>query len=290
MTVPSSVTYGERPESRRGTAGQSNVRELLYWVKGTSDEAEALECIELISPKTFRGLVRQDIDYEVVYADATNRNDGDPENYPGKGLYNFTVRYGLIDAQYTFGTAGGTQHITQSLETVASYPRPGETAPDFKGAIGVTKDNIEGVDVPVPSRQWTETYALEDEYVTDEFKDLLEAYTGCVNSAAFQGFLAGEVRFEGATLRTQGRMAVDDVATAFWELVLSYQSQPNQTYITIGDIEGIEKDGWDYLWVRYMEEHDEDAAEIVKVPKAAYVERVLPRVDLNDLYVWPESS
>ena len=41
---------------------------------------------------------------------------------------------------------GGTQHITQSIATIQKYAPPGKTAPDFKGAIGVTHDSVEGVD------------------------------------------------------------------------------------------------------------------------------------------------
>ena len=54
------------------------------------------------------------------------------------------------------------------------------------------------------------------------------------------------------------------------------------TGLTIGGgITGINKDGWDYLWVRYNDEEDAAAKKLVRRPEAVYVERVYLRADLN---------
>jgi len=45
------------------------------------------------------------------------------------------------------GPRGGTEHITHTLQTVGRYP-PG--VPNYHGAIGVTPDSVEGVDITVP--------------------------------------------------------------------------------------------------------------------------------------------
>jgi hypothetical protein len=42
--------------------------------------------------------------------------------------------------EHSFDTGGGTTHITQSVQTIASYAPPGEDPPDFQGAIGVSTD------------------------------------------------------------------------------------------------------------------------------------------------------
>jgi len=212
------------------------------------------------------------------------------DNHPGEGIWYVVVNYGILESRYRFGTAGGTQHITQSHETVGSWARPGETAPDFKGAIGVTSDSVQGVDVPVPAREWTEAYMVADALVTEAYKDLLESLTYCVNTETFEGFDAGQVRFEGATLETQGYVAVEGVATPYWQLTLAYKATPNRTYVTIGDIDGISKEGWDYLWVRYEDQVDESGKEVIKIPKAVYVDRVLYRGDLNEIYVFVEEE
>lgn len=62
---------------------------------------------------------------------------------------------------FSFDTGGGAQHITQSLANVARYAPPGQTAPNFKGAIGVTADSVEGVDITVPVYHFAETHYLD---------------------------------------------------------------------------------------------------------------------------------
>ena len=42
----------------------------------------------------------------------------------------------------------------------------------------------------------------------------------------------------------------------------------------MGEITGIAKKGWEYLWVRYADAKDDTAKAIVKKPIAAYVEKV----------------
>ena len=46
------------------------------------------------------------------------------------------------------------------------------------------------------------------------------------------------------------------------------------TNLTIGDITGVDKKGWEYLWVRYTDSVNDTAKALVKKPIAAYVERV----------------
>jgi hypothetical protein len=43
---------------------------------------------------------------------------------------------------------------------------------------------------------------------------------------------------------------------------------------TIGDITGVTKAGWQYLWVQYREHDDQDAKDFCRRPVAAYVEKV----------------
>jgi len=44
--------------------------------------------------------------------------------------------------------------------------------------------------------------------------------------------------------------------------------------LIVGDIIVLEKRGWDYLWVFYVEKEDTDTRTLVQSPRAAYVERV----------------
>lgn len=46
--------------------------------------------------------------------------------------------------------------------------------------------------------------------------------------------------------------------------------------LSVGSIGGINKRGWDYLWVRYADIEDPAAKMLVKRPLAVYVEQVYP--------------
>jgi hypothetical protein len=156
------------------------------------------------------------------------------------------------ESVFAFDTGGGTQHITQSLANVARYAPPGQTAPNFKGAIGVTADSVEGVDITVPVYQFSETHYIDDAYVTPAYKGTL--------------FASGQKRGGGD-----------------WEINYRFAASPNVTGLAVGDIAGISKKGFEYLWVRYADAEDSAARTLVKRPIAAYVEQVYPYGDLNAL-------
>jgi hypothetical protein len=61
---------------------------------------------------------------------------------------------------------------------------------------------------------------------------------------------------------------------ADWEITYRFAASPNVTGLSVGPINGINKKGWEYLWVRYADQEDTAAKALVKRPIAAYVERV----------------
>ncbi|MFN4261629.1 MAG: hypothetical protein ACK4RK_20290 [Gemmataceae bacterium] len=69
------------------------------------------------------------------------------------------------------------------------------------------------------------------------------------------------------------------LGTEDWEIIFRFAASPNATDLTVGDIQGIEKKGWEYLWVRYADAEDENT--LVKQPIAAYVERVYDYGDFS---------
>jgi len=68
-----------------------------------------------------------------------------------------------------------------------------------------------------------------------------------------------------------------------WEITFRFAASPNVTGLVIGDIRGINKKGWEYLWVRYTDDEDAAAKTLVKRPIAAYVEQVYPYGDFSGL-------
>jgi len=264
--MATSVT--EKFGSRLTREGDDPRIDLVYTIKGTDSDISAKTLLYATAPATYDGLVRRTWEVEQI----------------SEQLWEGTVSYGLMRARpdvgesmQSFETGGGTQHITQSLSTIGSYAPAGKTAPDFKGAIGATRDSVEGVDIQVPVFQFTETHVLPNKIVTDAYKLNLYNLTAKVNQAAFRWFAAGEVLFQGVSGNKRGE---DD-----WELTFRFAASPNKTGQTVGDITGIAKLGWDYLWVRYVSDVDETAKDTVQKPEAVYVERVYEQGDFGLLLI-----
>ena len=117
------ITIDEKFDSREATESESPTTELLYVVQGTDDDLQVKALVAATSPATYAGLVRDSFTIKTV----------------GGGVWECSVQYVKLesDSQFTFDTGGGTQHVSQAIETINSYPAPGEIAPDFESAIGV---------------------------------------------------------------------------------------------------------------------------------------------------------
>jgi len=109
--------------------------------------------------------------------------------------------------------------------------------------------------------------------VTPAYKATLFALTGRVNDGTFKGFAAGECLFLGATGSKRG--------SGDWEITYRFAASPNATNLTLGDITGINKKGFEYLWVRYEDVEDTTAKALVKRATAVYVEKVYLDGDLD---------
>ncbi len=261
------ATIEEKFDSRETIEGDNPSVTLKYIIKETNDDLAAKGLLYNNSPSIYDGLVRQSWSVDPL----------------GGDMWEGTVRYGLLapletgQSSFNFDTGGGTQHITQSLATVGAYAPAGQTPPDFGGAIGVTRDNVEGVDITVPVFSFSETHYLADSLVTPAYQNVLFSLTGTVNNAPFRWFAAGECMFLGASGAKRGQ---DD-----WEITFRFAASPNRTGIVVGDIVGIAKGGWEYLWVRYEDTEDGSSQTLVKRPVAAYVEQVYEHTDFSQLLI-----
>ena len=188
----------------------------------------------------------------------------------------------------SFDTAGGTTHITQAItpNPERRYQAPGSTpaAPDQKGAIGVDGDSVQGVDIVIPALTWTETYDVPSTYVTANYIKGLSRMTGTVNSAAFRSFAPREVLFLGASgSQDWDEKKGDGPWTLSYKFVASANAGPGATIpaLTIGNITGIQKDGHEYLWVRYEDNVENNS--LIKEPKFVYVNKVYRETSFADL-------
>jgi hypothetical protein len=243
----------EKFDSRESTRGDSSSTDLQYIVTGTDSDSTVRSLVSSTAPLIYDDLLFQSFHITPL----------------GGGIWEVSVRYGEVEpketggSSFSFDTGGGTQHITQSLQTVGSHAN-GVAAPNFKGAIGVTTDSVEGTDITIPVYNFTETHYLDAALVTGPYKSTLFNLTGKVNAGGFKGFSEGEVLFLGAS---GSKRSSED-----WEITFRFAASPNVTGLSVGDITGIDKKGWEYLWVRYADAEDENV--LVKQPIAAYVERV----------------
>ncbi len=264
------ITVDEKFDSRQVTIGSRPTAELRYTIRGTADDVAARTALEGAAPVVYD-----------LYGDGLSLLPRDSASVEplGTDLWEGVVRYGVVpqedESTFSFDTAGGSRHITQSKETVGAYAPPGVTPPNFQGAIGVTGDSVEGVDITVPVYQFAETHYLPDALVTPAYKLTLFQLTGRVNDGAWKGFAAGEVLFLGASGAKRG--------LGPWEITYRFAAGPNESDLTVGAITGIAKKGWEYLWVRYADTEDTAAKALVKQPLAAYVERVYEEGDFAGL-------
>lgn len=251
------ITCQERGVSR---SRDDDRIEVEYLIRGTDDEQNAYNSLFMTAPPRWTGWKRARCHVEQTQ----------PNVWTGTSEYRRTgggTAPETGESRFSFETAGGTQHITQSRETIGRYAAEGETAPDFKGAIGVTHDAVEGVDIVVPVYRFTEVHYKAAVEVDSAYKATLFMATGRMNLDPFRGLKPGEVLFEGASgaLRAPG----ED-----WELSFHFAASPQRENFQVGRITVPLKCGWDYMWIRYADEEDEGAHAVVKRPAAVYLERV----------------
>lgn len=259
-----SVVVYEHPESRRSTEGENPSVELIFTIEGTDDEGLALLNLLYASPLVYAGLVRKERSVDPV----------GPDLWRGVVTYARRKPKETGDSSYQFEVGGQQQKITQTLQRMGAYAPAGQQVPDTGGAIGVTKDSVEGCEIYIPTYQFSETHYLPVATVTPAYKARLFTVAAApVNLNAWRGFQPGEVLFLGASGSQRGE---ED-----WEVSYKFVASPNMTGIQCGNIAGISKRGWDYLWILYEDKDDDNAKMLVKRPRAVYVDRVYGYSDFS---------
>ena len=223
----------------------------------------------------------------------------DPVHESGDGgVWVIVIRYGnqaeSLKAEGTvsieFDTAGASAKITQSKGTVQAKAANGETAPDFKGAIGISADGeVEGVDVPVPEFSFvvTKVFKIEElpalgdlwrngshtNNATFTVRDSTTGLTLTLN--------AGECLYlhaRGGRPRSDGKI----------EIAFNFRGAP-KVDVTIDGIT-VTKGGFEHVWV--LREASTPGTGANKVlarakVKAVYVERLFDPADFSKFKVSP---
>jgi hypothetical protein len=164
----------------------------------------------------------------------------------------------------SWDTTGQTRHITQAI-TQTKYP---DDAADFHGAINVSGESVNGVDIVTPGMRYTETWILPVETVMqDSYTQAIYKLTGTVNLNNFRSFAAGEALFLGARAQWS-----DD--SPFVSVTYEFEARANNPtwypWEGFGSTQNLE--GWEHVWIRYEDQVSADRR--VKRPIAAYVSQV----------------
>ena len=261
---------------------------LKWLLKDLAGYLDAETKLRANAPDYYRGHFRQRLDCQPLgngwwlgsasYASPAVNSQGDEDNQQSPNLFPATV---------AFDTSGGTEHITQAylpfdgsaafgFNGEYRYAKQGQTAPDYKGAINVSGDSVNGLDVVVPAFNFTETWTVPTVFLTNTYVSTLYQLTGKTNAAQFRVFQAGECLFLGARCEaTRG-----DFKTS---ITFSFSARPNATNQKIGDITVSTKKGWQYLWIEY--ESSVDNANLIKRPKYVYVDDIYGSGDFSLLRI-----
>ena len=254
------IQFTEFPDSRSVTTNPQT-RTLHFHLTGIHDDAAARAYATGASPLLFDGYFR-------------TRMLMDPL---GAGYWDVVVEYAAIpdddsfDVSFTFDTTGATAHLTQAIEHIATHKASsvnfGNAAGD-KGAIGVTENGPEGVDIVISQFSWTENWTLPLSFASFAMALFVKQVTGHINTTPFRGFGIGQVRFDGAVITASTKDVTQ--ATGTYKFVQSDDtSNAMPTFKS-----GIAKKGWEYLWAKYAKEEDVTNKVIIQPPISVSIERV----------------
>jgi hypothetical protein len=206
-----------------------------------------------------------------------------------KGTYSIfdgVVKYGAVklpDAgDWTWGwdCTVETEHVTYALEHIADYAKSGVTAKNYKGAIGANASgDIEGVDKFFPKFEWWEkhTIAYRNAQAAWALSLVLASSGGLTNLYTFRNFPPNTVLFLGGT----GERS--NTRPSLFEITVRFRGGVNRTNFSIGDITGVAKKAWEYVWVNSAAEVPTAAGGLVHVPTCAHTERLYDAIDYSAL-------
>lgn len=274
------ITVDEKPYSPKVTRGANPRCEIAYGVtveasEDPLDAQEALDAVDAVRPSGYVDNVHGNLPYQnatiewetpwactITVEYSRNSLTGTAPLAPGGSTLSFEV-----------GSETFRQKV--SIETVGTFVPPDALeSPIFDKQINVNDDGVaEGVDIDASTFEWAETHAYEaGDWSFDGIAEL-HVVRGWVNATTWRIFAAGEVKFVGVS----GGQRADGT----WELTFRFKAIPNKTDLQIGDIEDIEKAGWDYLWVKNA--RVESAGMVVTKPVAVMVEQMFEVFDFDDL-------
>lgn len=237
--------------------------EILYKVDGAVDEKEAILAAQDEAEQTYLDMVLTGFAVSERVSATVWKIEA---KYKAIETESSTSTGNTDEGAYAFDTTGGTKKITHSIKTVAKA----SGSPDCQQAINFDGEKVNGLEITSPVSSFTETHIFKPSKVSTTYKKTVASMTGKVNESGFKGYAKGEVLFLGASGQRRG-----DSADSVWEITFKFAVSPNITKsIKIGDLSLPGKEGWQYMWVRFATDVDDNAEALTSKPLGAYVEQV----------------
>ena len=251
-------------------SGENPRAELGFIVQGTDDRLSAIAIAESGCPLKYDFYQNESLILsrsDVSISRRANAND----IWDVRATYS-PFAYHTSESTFEFSTGGGTEHITNALDSTNYGPDSAIwTPPDHKTAIGVQDDgeSVNGVDIDVAVYRFSERHFLPASQVTPAYKANLYYLTNRINDDDYKGFEAGELKLKSVlgSIRQRGD----------WDFRFDFEASPNRL-ITIGEgadaFTDVPKKGWQYLEVRHQKIVDDVSGFTTFRPIAVYVHDV----------------
>ncbi len=245
-----------------------------------------------LCPKYYDGLIRTDYNVEEIagkpgfyIAEITyeQRDLKEPDNNPSPGFPFYKITLNFTTKGLTTRRIVGLSDNT----SVTPYKQGDESKtplypPANHGSlVNVTDEGVEGVDVIIPTLDFTITKEFAANAVTMSFVRLLYSLTGTVNADNFLGFAPGELLYKGVDASFN-----DDR----WSISYEFSAIPNvqnmqitapvlnaQRQVITGVFEVASKKGWEFLWIEFVD----GAGPLKKVMKQVNVIKVYPEANFS---------
>ena len=155
------------------------------------------------------------------------------------------------------------------------------TLRNFDRGIGLNEDNsFDGCDIVTPHVSFTITVSRPRLFLTSDTRMLLAQATGAVNSAPFDGFAAGELRFNGINSNKVEYYYTENGQSYknwYWRISYSFEASPNVPLV-FNNVPVVKR-GWDYVWQLVERKENTTTGQLDCAVRQLNVERVYPEFD-----------
>ena len=188
---------------------------------------------------------------DCVFQYRPSSNDSSSYNQPQQSEINqpsYTVPE-VEDSNYSFDTTGGSAHVKYGLALLGSARYDGGTPINFGGMVNPNDDGTAaGCDIVAPSMSFQIALSLPKFWFTSAYRNVIAQATGCINSAPWGGYLAGNVLFKGVQASVAWMKWTNPLGFAmrdwYWRATYSFEAAASKA-IVVGNTTLVKR-GFDY--------------------------------------------